>query len=153
MDLIEHMFQQVLGTPESTREAIKELQSLMQASPDKMSLDAWPVRHVFAPGVYVREMTLPEGTVIVGKIHRHAHVNIISVGRVRVLTEDAVQEFIAPYTFVSSPGTKRVVYALENTIWSTVHVTNETDLDRIEQEVIAEEYSDIELAAEYRRET
>jgi hypothetical protein len=43
----------------------------------------------------------------------------------------------APATFVSQPGTKRVVYALKDTVWTTVHVTESTDLDEIEAEIIA----------------
>jgi hypothetical protein len=45
----------------------------------------------------------------------------------------------APYTFVSEVGTKRVVHALEETIWTTVHVTDETDLEKIEDYVIAKD--------------
>ena len=41
---------------------------------------ACPVQHHFAPGAYGREMTLPAGLVVVGKIHKHAHINVISKG-------------------------------------------------------------------------
>lgn len=50
----------------------------------------------------------------------------------------------APYTFVSEPGTKRAVLALEDTLWTTVHVTDETDLEKIEEYVIAPTYEALE---------
>jgi len=108
------------------------------------TLDQCVVRHIFAPGCYAREMTIPNGTVIIGKIHRHRHVNIISKGKVRVATEFGIEHFEAPYTFVSEVGTKRAVYTLEETVWTTIHVTDETDLEKIEDYVIAKDYDMLE---------
>ena len=105
--------------------------------------DVFPLRHMFAPGVYGREITIPEGHWIIGKIHKHAHFSVISKGKVAVLTEDGPVVMSAPYTFVSSPLAKRVVLALEDTIWTTFHITNETDLALIENQVIAKTYDDV----------
>lgn len=107
--------------------------------------DVCPIKHHFAPGLYAREILIPAGTVIIGKIHRHAHVNTISAGRVLVATEFGTEEFKAPYTFVSKPGTKRAVVALEDVIWTTYHPTEETDLAKIEEHVIAPTYEALEL--------
>ncbi len=132
----------------SRREAIVDLQSAIQALPTEgadvvqITAEHCPVRHHFAPHSYGREIFLPRGTVVVGKIHRHAHINVISQGRVRVFTEsEGALEFQAPYTFVSSPGTKRAVEVLKDTIWTTIHSVSmaspsEADLPAIEQEVI-----------------
>jgi hypothetical protein len=106
--------------------------------------DLCPVTHHFAPGLYAREILLPAGSVVVGKIHRHAHINTISKGRVSVATEFGLQEYVAPYTFVSKPGTKRAVVAHEDTIWTTYHPTEETDLAKIEEYVIAPSYEALE---------
>ena len=45
------------------------------------------VKHYFSPKdekygccTYAREMFIPKGTLIIGKIHRHQHLNIISKG-------------------------------------------------------------------------
>jgi len=105
-----------------------------------------PSYHHFAPGNYAREMHIPPRVVIVGKLHKHAHINIISKGKITVVTEhEGVQTLEAPCTFISKPGTKRVVCAHEETVWTTIHPTNETDLDKIEAEVIAKTYDEIEL--------
>lgn len=106
--------------------------------------ESCPVTHHFAPHSYGREMFLPAGLVVVGKIHRHAHISVISKGRVQVFTEhDGVQELSAPCTFVSHPGTKRVVHVLEDTVWTTVHVTDKTDIEDIEREIVADDFSEV----------
>ena len=126
------------------RGAIMRLQDAIVYGGLDVGPAACPVQHHFAPGAYGREMTLPAGLVVVGKIHKHAHINVISKGRVQVFTEqEGVLELAAPCTFVSSPGTKRVVHVLEETVWTTVHVTDKTDLAEIEREVIATDFSEV----------
>jgi hypothetical protein len=127
------------------RSAILQMQQSILDSGNAVGPESCPVQHHFAPGAYGREMSLPAGMVVVGKIHKHAHVNVISKGRVQVFTEhEGVQELCAPCTFVSSPGTKRVVHVIEDTVWTTVHVTNRTDLAEIEREVIAPDFQEVE---------
>ena len=127
------------------REAILRLQDAIISEGRDVGPASCPVKHHFAPGSYGREMTLPAGMVVVGKIHKHAHINVISKGRVQVFTEQGgVLELAAPCTFVSSPGTKRVVHVLEETVWTTVHVTDKTDLAEIEREVIATDFMEVE---------
>lgn len=127
------------------REAILRLQDAIISEGRDVGPASCPVKHHFAPGSYGREMTLPAGLVVVGKIHKHAHINVISKGRVQVFTEqEGVLELSAPCTFVSSPGTKRVVHVLEETVWTTVHVTDKTDLAEIEREVIATDFMEVE---------
>lgn len=127
------------------REAILRLQDAIISEGRDVGPASCPVKHHFAPGSYGREMTLPAGLVVVGKIHKHAHINVISKGRVQVFTEqEGVLELAAPCTFVSSPGTKRVVHVLEETVWTTVHVTDKTDLAEIEREVIATDFMEVE---------
>lgn len=123
------------------RQAILNLQSAIIEGGIDVGKESCPVRHHFAPGAYGREMILPAGLVVVGKIHKHAHINVVSSGRVQVFTEhEGTVEIVAPCTFVSSPGTKRVVHVLETTVWTTVHVTDKTDLADIEREVIATDF-------------
>lgn len=94
--------------------------------------------HVFAPGAVARTMTIPAGMMIVGKIHKHAHLNILSKGTVMVHTEsEGLRTLEGPLTMCSAAGTKRALIALTDAVWTTIHLTNETDLDKIEEEVIA----------------
>ena len=42
------------------------------------------------------------------------------------------------YTLVAKAGSKRVFLAHEDSIWTVIHGTHETDLDKIEAHFIAE---------------
>ncbi len=101
------------------------------------------VEHFFSKGIYARQITLLEGTLIVGKIHKHKNLNIISKGRVSFFSTDGVVQVEAPYTFVASPGVKRVIVAHTDTVWTTIHATDLTDLKAIEDEFIAKNYSEV----------
>ena len=46
----------------------------------------------------------------------------------------------APQVMCSKAGTKRVVYTHTDTIWTTVHLTESTDLEEIEEQIIAKNY-------------
>lgn len=107
-----------------------------------------PADHFFAPGVYCRQLFIPADQFIIGKLHKFGHINIISMGVINVVTEFGVAVYDAtdyPVTFTSEPGTKRVVYAVEDTVWTCIHPTDETDLDAIEDEVIAKTYEELNL--------
>jgi len=150
MDLVEYMLHEIAAhSKEDIRAAMLGLKTQWLADPNSLPSSSCPVKDVFAPGVYAREMSIPKGVLLMGKLHRTEHINVISKGRLKVLTENGVVEIVAPYTFVSGTGTQRLGYALEDTVWTTFHPTIETDLAKIEALVVAEDYSDIELTAEY----
>src|SRR5690242_10773992 len=111
--------------------------------------------HYFAPidpnygcCTYARQIFLPKGSAVIGKIHRHAHLNFLMKGKVSVNTEFGVKYLEAPCTFVSEPGLKRAVYAETDAVWVTVHLTRYADEDHlaeIEEEIIAPTYQDLGL--------
>jgi len=129
-----------------TRRSIYALEQCLLDLPEKDKIDPDScVTHFFAPGVYVRQFFLPKGMIVTGKIHKTKHISIISFGKVSVTTEGRGIEIIeGPYTFTNEPGDKRAVYAHEDTLWTTIHPTNETDLEKIEDEVIAKTYAELE---------
>lgn len=98
----------------------------------------------FSKGVYARELFIPKGTVLTGKIHKYTNLNIMSMGELSVLTEDGIKRVKAPFTIVSPPGTKRAAYAHEDTIWTTIHGTELTDVEEIESFFIAQSYEEFE---------
>ncbi len=103
-----------------------------------------PVTNHFAPGLYAREMFIPAGTILTGKIHKFANLSIMSAGALRLFMEDgSTKEVRAPFTYVAEPGTRRAALALEDTVWTVVHATTETDVAEIEKQVVcqtADEY-------------
>jgi hypothetical protein len=95
--------------------------------------------HLFADGMYARILPRPKGTTIVGKCHRREHFYIVVKGSVMVLSDGDTQTYEAGAVIVSKPGTKRAVLALEDSICMTIHRTDKTDLDEIEEELIESE--------------
>ena len=143
----------------SIRERIAELERGMRVRPDLYDTECkrFPVRHFKAPGMIARQMLIPKDHEIIGKVHRHAHLNHISSGKVRVMTEHGPMEITGPYTFTSEVGTKRVVFALEDTIWTTFHLNpndldpeNEDDMKKLEDQIIAKSYDDLPLLASHK---
>lgn len=105
-----------------------------------------PGEHYFSKGVYGREMKMPAGALVVGHIHKHAQLNILSEGEAWVLSQDhGLKKVKAPYTFVGTPGAKRVILALTPLTWTTIHGTDDIDLDKIENEFIAKNYDEVVL--------
>lgn len=121
--------------PEVSRERLVEIERAMTQMPQ----GHFPVTHHFAPGLYAREVFIPAGSLVTGKIHKYGQLNILSAGRVSLLVDGFWRDLCAPFTIVSPPGTKRMLYAHEDTVWTTIHATDETDLDIIEAKFIAQD--------------
>jgi hypothetical protein len=101
-----------------------------------------PVRHWITPGVYTREIFIPAGVALSGKVHKHTHLCLLTQGTLIVYSEEqGRQTLTAPYTFVSGPGVKRVGYAVEDTVFATVHAIPaelEENIEAIEAYLVAD---------------
>jgi quercetin dioxygenase-like cupin family protein len=122
------------------RKKIAALEQAMRAqTPEQLQdfLDKVEMRHFYADGMYCRVCKREAGVVIVGKVHKKEHLYIVAAGSVAVTNgDDAPVIYQAGEVIVSKPGTKRAVVALEDSICMTVHRTDKTDLDEIEEELI-----------------
>lgn len=108
------------------------------------AISDFPLTHSFADGMYVREISVPKGFLVATKIHKKEHPCFVLKGKCLVLSEDGVKMVTAPHSMITKAGTKRIVFVLEDTIWATVHKTDHTDLDEIEDEVIAKNFDDLD---------
>lgn len=137
------------------RQAIRDLEStLRNLDADKhgmVKIDehhelAQPTHHIM-PGVYIREMHLFPGLVVVGKRHAQQHFSIITHGSATVTTEAGTQVIQGPCQFMSPAGTKRALWVHEPMVWMTVHRTDATSLEEAEAELmISEEVLEMEVA-------
>ena len=117
----------------------------MQYAMEQMPQTECPITNRFTPGLYIRECFVPKGTLIVSKIHKTEHPYIISKGDISVWIEGVgAVRLKAPHTGVTKPGTRRVLFAHEDTIWTTFHPSDETDLEKLEALLI--EPRDVELS-------
>lgn len=94
---------------------------------------AIPVKHHHSHDAYAREIRIPAGTILTGKVHKFSNLNILSEGEMLLVSIDGIKRVKAPYTVVSSAGVKRLALAVTDCTWTTIHGTTEKDVDRIEQ--------------------
>jgi hypothetical protein len=81
---------------------------------------------------------MPANTYILGHEHTTTHLNIISKGSCVLADMETgeMTDIIAPYTFESKAGVQKLLYIVEECVWSTVHVTNETNITKLEEILI-----------------
>jgi quercetin dioxygenase-like cupin family protein len=115
-----------------SKEQIERLQSEMAAMPQAELV----TEHSFSPGMYLRKVYRPAGTLIVGKVHKEPHFFLCAKGEIIAWTETGMRHLYAGDVVESKPGTKRVTLAVTDAIGITIHRTDKTDLDDIETELI-----------------
>ena len=114
------------------RSKIDALEDSMRQHEECVGPEAFELNHFFTNNdLYAREMIIPKGAIVIGKIKKEEHISVISAGLVTEMTEAGIQHIRAPYTMVSLPGTKRVVIAHEDTVWTTIHISKEKDIDKM----------------------
>lgn len=118
--------------PASYMECIEQVEKRLLQFPQVQT----PLTHRFAPHVYWREIEMPAGCIVIGHRHKTEHFNVVLTGRARVMMDGVVEEIVAPTVFVSKPGVRKVLYILETMRWATVHPTDETDQDRLVDELV-----------------
>ena len=101
-----------------------------------------PLRHCFGNKVYVREMTAPKGSILIGKMHKFKQVNIVIKGDISVLTEDGWKRLKSGDMFESPAGIKRAGFTHEDTVWTTICGTEETEVEKAEDELTIGSYQE-----------
>ncbi len=98
-----------------------------------------PIKHLFADQIYIRQMEMKQGQIVVGAIHNHLHAWFLMKGRVLINNNGEKIEHIAPCYTVSQPGSKRFIYALEDSIFVNVHKnpSNTKDIEKLEKEIVS----------------
>lgn len=100
-----------------------------------------PLNHIFTPGtpgacgsLYTREIFMPAGSWVVSHIHRTAHPFVVLSGLVLVWTkEKGVETLTGGYLGITTPGTRRILYIVQDTVWATFHATELESVPEIER--------------------
>jgi quercetin dioxygenase-like cupin family protein len=100
--------------------------------------EACPVTHHFSDGIYTREIFMPAGLLVVGKVHKTTHLNVVVSGRCEVMINGEIKEFKAGDIFESLEGSQKTLYIFEDTKWLTIHTNldDEKDVDKLEERYI-----------------
>jgi hypothetical protein len=114
--------------------AIDEMQERLLARPETLTIRP-PHNNLFAPSVYLREITMPQGDLVIGAKHSTEHYNIFLTGSALVLMEDKLVKIEAPLVVKSLPNVRKVLLILETMRMLTVHPNpdNETDEHRLQE--------------------
>ena len=114
---------------------IEELQKAMLDLPQAEV----ETRHYFLNGIYAREITIPKDVCLVGAKHKTSFAMVISKGE--CVIKDGNEEIVlkAGQTIISKVGAKRAIFAIQETVLTTFHPTQETDIGKIESDIIEPE--------------
>lgn len=113
-----------------------------------------PITHRFTPHMYIREIYIPKGIYVTSRIHLTEHPFTISKGKVRVkVGENKWITYEAPFTGITLPGTRRLLETLEDTVWTTYHVTDEKDPDKLVAILYADHYDHIKHVSDFKKNT
>jgi len=123
--------------PVKLNKRIDELEAAMikNLNGKKLDIDNEYTTDFFTDGMYVREMKIPAYNLVTSRIHKVEHPFVLSKGHVTVWVDGGPGvEIKAPYTGITKPGTRRVVYTHTNCVWTTFHPNpdNEKDMDLVE---------------------
>jgi hypothetical protein len=129
-------------------EQVENLERLLinSGSPDIFvgNSEELPLKHLFSDGIYTREIFLKKEMFAIGKIHKYEHTFFLIKGKLRICTENGVKEIEAPFYGVSPSGTKRVVYALEDSVFVNVHANpdNISNIEQLEEKFVVSSYEE-----------
>ena len=106
--------------------------------------DQIPIDHFFMDGVYIRRMTMYQGYLVIGAIHKHKHMCFLLEGHLSVASSSGVEEYVAPCYIISEPGEKRILYAHKDSYWYNTHKNpdNIEDVQELEKQIVALSYEE-----------
>ena len=140
-------FETAVTKLENDLKSIADGESILAGTKDKPILndnDQIPIDHFFMDGVYIRKMTMFQGYVVIGAIHKHKHMCFLLEGHLSVASSSGVKEYIAPCYIISEPGEKRILYAHKESHWYNTHKNpdNINDVEELEKQIVAISYEE-----------
>ena len=95
--------------------------------------------HHFSDGCYARELRIPAGVMLSGALHKTNHHWILSKGKIFVKNKQDKVVYQAPHHGQTYAGDKRIIFAFEDAVFTTFHVTELKDIDEIGRKILGEE--------------
>jgi hypothetical protein len=104
-----------------------------------------PLKETFVHGMYIREIMIPQGTILTGKVHKHPYVDIMLDGDIYVATPTGTNRLTGYNVLEGIPGRKRAGYAYQDTPWVTVHRTDLVEPGHMEDRLTLINMKDFEI--------
>ena len=94
--------------------------------------------HEFCNGLYCRTISIPADAVIVGAQHKHESFFIVRSRAIVIVGPSGPETYSAGHVGVSPAGIKRAIYAIDDSVFTTMHANpeNETDLTKIWEKLV-----------------
>ena len=90
-----------------------------------------PVVHHFGPGICIREVFMPAGTLAIGHFQKFTHMNIMLKGKVMIVDDGQTKVLTAPMIFNGKAG-RKIGYVIEDMVWQNIYATELKDADAVE---------------------
>ena len=129
-----------------TRKKIEYLEKELLINKDphivRGNTDSFPLKHSFSEGIYIREMFMEKNGIVIGKLHKYSHTWFLMQGEIMVATDQGTEIYIAPCYVKANAGAKRVINALEDSIFINVHPNplNITNIEELEDMLTCSSY-------------
>ena len=106
----------------------------------------FPITNNFSDGLYMRQMKMKAGSVVISAIHHTNHFWFLLSGKVILQADNETVEHIAPCWSYSLKGTKRLIKCVEDCVWINIiaNPTNTKNMEDIENNffsITMEEYN------------
>jgi hypothetical protein len=114
------------------------LENILRGEPDTYlgSEFSENVNHYFAPGIYVRELHMAKGMILVGHRHRTETINTLLRGKIALIEDGKLIYREAPFTYVTPAKHRKAAYVIEDMIWQNVFSSDETDVEILEDIIV-----------------
>lgn len=122
-----------IDTKKERNELLNDLETALARLPQV----EMPVTHRFTKGMYIREIEIPAGTMLTSMTHKTEHPFVLSKGSILVTSDNEGSVlYEAPYTGITKAGTRRALHAVTDVVWTTFHATDETDVEKICEQIL-----------------
>jgi hypothetical protein len=127
-------------TPKSLIEIVSTIGAMRRDHKNEMPIEDWmafvdrqeksmaggdiidlETKHRKVGDIYVREVRMLKGQIIISNIHNTEHPFVIFEGSVTVRTHKGISTLKAPHFGVTYPMTRRIIHCEEDCRWATFH--------------------------------
>jgi quercetin dioxygenase-like cupin family protein len=99
--------------------------------------DFMDVAHAFGGGMYIKQCNLKQGFTYGQHKHAHDHLSILASGVADIEVDGQKTRFVGPIMVTIVAGKAHSITAVTPVLWYCCHATDETDVEHIDEELIA----------------
>lgn len=107
-----------------TDQAVSNIEALEEVLLEHEQVEIPTAEH-FINGMYGREIVIPAGAMITGRVYKEGYLDIMLSGDISVATPQGLKRLTGTHVMEAPPGRKRAGYAHADTHWITVHRTDQ----------------------------